>query len=244
MNRFHSVLTQTGERLSLPKATKSLILVEIAADLEDLFRHYLEQGLSEEEAAARAEEKVDMSDDALVELVQIHSTARSWSDRVSRRAQPFWERIAMGLIVVFLLAISLIEAEWSLMLSRTNVFVWPVLAIFVALVISAAMQGFRRSNGSNHRRLRTYLATPLFFGGASLVVGFGGFAFDLYRNLMRMVHDPENAASYFARSFLGGTSTLMIAFLVALVAAIVWFVFAGRVARLEQDAVRSILEVS
>jgi hypothetical protein len=243
MNRFHGVLSQTGERLSLPKATKSLILVEIAADLEDLFKHYLQQGLSEEEAAARAEEKVDMSDEALVELVQIHSEARSWTDRVSRRAQPFWERFAMGLIVVFLFAISLIEAEWSLMLSRTNVFVWPVLAIFAALVVSALLQGFRLSNGSNHRRLRAYLATPLFLGGASLVVGFGGFAIDGYRTLTRMVRDPENASGYFAGCFLGGTSTLMIAFLVALCAAIVWFVFAGRVARLEQDAVKTLLEV-
>jgi hypothetical protein len=52
MSRFRRVLSHTGERLSLPKATKSLILVEIAADLEDLFQHYLQQGMSEEEAAA------------------------------------------------------------------------------------------------------------------------------------------------------------------------------------------------
>jgi uncharacterized membrane protein len=243
MSRFHSVLSQTGDRLSLPKATKSLILVEIAADLEDLFQHYLQQGLSEEEAAARAEEKVDMSDDALVELVQIHSDARGWTGRISRRAQPFWERLAMAAIVVFLFAITILEAELPLILARTSVFVWPVLAIFVALVVSSIVQGIRLSGRSNLRRLRADLATPLFFGGASLVVGFGGFAIDLYLALRRMVHDPENAPNYLARAFLGGTSTLMIAFLVALCSALAWFIFSGRVARLEQDAVKTLLEV-
>jgi hypothetical protein len=243
MSRFLSVLSQTGERLSLPKATKSLILVEIAADLEDLFQHYLQQGLSEEEAAARAEEKVDMSDEALVELVEIHSRASSWTERISRRAQPFWERFAMAAIVFFLFAISLIETEWPLILSRTSAWIWPVLAVFVALVISTIIQGLRLSGRADPRRLRARLATPLFFGGASLVVGFGGFAIDFYRTLLRMAGDPTNASAYFVRAFLGSMTTLMIAFLVALCAALVWFIFAGRVACLEQKAINTVMEV-
>ncbi len=42
MSRFDVFLHQTGERLALPKATRSLILVEIASDLEDLFNHYVQ----------------------------------------------------------------------------------------------------------------------------------------------------------------------------------------------------------
>ena len=103
MSRFNQFLHHTGERLTLPKATRSLILVEIASDLEDLFQHYIRQGSSEEEAAARAEEKVNMSDEALAELVRIHSERRGWSDRISRRAQTLWERIALSLIVLFIL---------------------------------------------------------------------------------------------------------------------------------------------
>jgi amino acid permease len=184
-----------------------------------------------------------MSDEALVELVRIHSKASSWTDRISRRAQPFWERFAMAAIVVFLFAISLLETEWSLILSRTSVSVWPVLAIFVALVISCVVEGVRLSGQSTPRRLRARLATPLFFGGASLVVGFGGFAIDFYLTLWRMVGDPEHAAAYFVRALLGGTTTLMVAFLVALCSALVWFIFAGRVARVEQNAVKTVMEV-
>jgi hypothetical protein len=242
MSRFSDFLQQTGERLSLPKATRSLILVEVAADLDDLFEHYLSQGLSEEEAAARAEEKVDMSDEALAELVRIHSDMRSWTDRITGRVQPFWERMAMAAIVLYLVAGAAITLDAQLF-SRTSVFVWPVLAIFVALMVSSVVQMVRFSTHPDPRRLRADLATPLFLGGASLVIGFGGFAIDLYLALRLMADHAGDAAPISSRAIMGGVSTLMIALLVALCAAVVWFVFAERVARLEQRTTSSLLEV-
>jgi len=242
MSRFSSFLQQTGERLSLPKATRSLILVEVAADLDDLFEHYLSKGLSEEEAAARAEEKVDMSDDALAELVRIHSDMRSWTDRITGRVQPFWERLAMAVIVLFLVAGVAVELDAQLF-SRTSAFIWPVLAIFAALVVSSVVQVVRFSAHPNPRRLRADLTTPLFLGGASLLIGFGGFAMDLYVALLRMANSTGDVAPISARAILGGASTLMIALLVTLCAAVMWFVFAGRVARLEQRSTGSLMEV-
>lgn len=242
MSRFSSFLQQTGERLSLPKATRSLILVEVAADLDDLFEHYVGQGLSEEEAAARAEEKVDMSDEALAELVRIHSDIRSWTDRIAGRVQPFWERLAMAAIVLFLAAGVALEIDAQLF-SRTSGFIWPVLAIFVTLVVWSVVQLVRSSTRANPRRLRADLATPLFLGGASLLVGFGGFAVDLYLALKKMAVSTEDVAPISAQAILGGASTLMIALLVTLCAAVMWFVFAGRVARLEQKSTGSLMEV-
>ena len=90
----------------------------------NVFQHYLQQGLSEEEAAAKAEEKVDMSDEALTELVRIHSESRAWTDRIVRRAQPFWERFAMALIVLFFVT------EWAIgtgfkPFAHLTGFIWP-----------------------------------------------------------------------------------------------------------------------
>jgi len=243
MSRFNVFLHQTGERIGLPTATRSLILVEIAADLEDLFQHYLHQGLSEEEAASRAEEKVDMSDEALTELVRIHSDARGWAERIVQRAQPFWERIAMAMVVLFLVAMASMEANWN-PLRHSAIFIWPVLAILVALVTFFVVQLVRMSNGPGPRRLRESLTTPLFLGVASVVVGFAGFGFDMYRSFMQIAANPENAAPLFARVVLEGTSTLMVALIVALVAAVVWFVLAGKVARIEDEAARAFKEVN
>ncbi len=238
MSRFNVFLHRTGERLALPRTTRSLILVEIASDLEDLFQHYLQEGLSEDEAAAKAEEKVDMSDEALAELVRIHSEARGWTDRIVRRVQPFWERIALALIVLFFITSAALEPDARTFTHLTG-FIWPILAIFATLVIFLVVQMVRFSAHEKPRRLHDSLATPLFLGAASLVVGFAGTGIVLYRTLMRMATTPERAAPLFASAVLGSTSTLAIALLVSLAAGVVWFVLAGRVAKIEDEAARA-----
>ena len=47
---FVSLLKKINNKLDLPQNTKSKIILEIAADLEDLSNYYLTQGLSENEA--------------------------------------------------------------------------------------------------------------------------------------------------------------------------------------------------
>lgn len=242
MSRFNVFLSETGERMALPKATRSLILVEIASDLEDLFQHYLQQGLSEEEAAAKAEEKVDMSDEALTELVRIHSNARGWSDRVARRVQPLWERVAMALIVIFFIASTTLDHGVRPFAHLTG-FIWPIACILLALIVFFIVQMVRFPGHQSPRRLRDSLATPLFLGAASVVVGFAGAGIELYRTLLRMAADPEHAAPLFANAVLGSTATLTIALIIALVAGVAWFVLAGRVARLEDDVARAYMEV-
>jgi hypothetical protein len=243
MSRFNAFLRQTGGRLALPSATKSLILVEIASDLEDLFEHYRDQGLSEADAVSRAEEKVDISAEALAELVRVHSSARGWTDRISSRPQPFWERIAMVLIALFL-AIVTVEGVDSTLVARTSAFVWPVLAILAALVAYVVVLAVRMAGERDHRRLRETLATPVFLGIASLVVGFGGLGIEVSAGMRRMAADVENAHALFARAFFGASSTLTLAIVVALLAGLVWFVAAGRVARLERRAEIAFKEVA
>jgi len=242
MSRFNEFLHRTDQRLALPEITRSQILVEIASDLEDLFQHYLAQGLTEEEAAARAEEKVDMSDDALVELVRIHSDTRTWADRLVRRARPFWERMAMAVIVLFFAVAASLDGATTPLLYVTG-FVWPIAAIAVALVAVLVVQLIRSSDGAHARRQRQGLAMPLFLGAASLTLGFLGTGVVLYRTLIGMASDPERAGPIFAQGLLGGMSTLSISLLVALAAGVVWFVLAGRISRLEDNTMKSIQEV-
>jgi hypothetical protein len=242
MSRFNQFLRNTGERLALPKATRSSILVEIAADLEDLFQHYIEQGLSEDEAAAQAEEKVGMSDEALAELVRIHSDARGWTDRMERQIQPFWERTAMALIVLFFVVMAATDTHVKL-LAHTTIFVWPIVGIVIALVAILAFQMLRLSNETNPRRLRESLVTPLFLGAASVLIGFLGAGIELYRTLIGMVVRPETATNMFAKTILEITSTLAISLLVALGAGVVWFVLAGRINRIEDRAASNFMEV-
>jgi hypothetical protein len=242
MSRFDEFLHQTGERLALPKATRSLILVEIASDLEDLFQFYLQQGMTEEQAAARAEEKVDMSDAALAELVRVHSDVRSWTERIGLGAQAFLECIAMTLLVLFFVAAAATSADGRVLAHLTR-YIWPILGILLLLVVTFTVQVTGFSGRPHPRRLRERLATPLFLGAGSVVVGFLSAGVQLYRALMRMAGRPEEAGAVFAQAVLGSTATVACALLVALIAGFLWFVLAGRVARLEDEAAEAFTEV-
>jgi hypothetical protein len=244
MSRFNAFLHRTEERLALPKATRSLILVEVAADLDDLFQYYLQQGLSEEEAAARAEEKVNMSDEALAELVRIHSDTQGWTDRMVRVGQPLGERIAMDLIVLFFLTSAAMTVGLNAkVLTYLTGFIWPIAGIFLALLVSFFIELTRNLESSSPRRLRQSLVTPLFLGAASLVVGFAGTGISMYRAYMQMAATPKNAGPIFSHALLGATATLAAALLVTLCAGIVWFILGGRVIRFEDQATHTFLEV-
>jgi len=244
MSRFNAFLHRTEERLALPKVTRSLILVEVAADLDDLFQYYLQQGLNEEEAAARAEEKVDMSDEALAELVRIHSDTRGWTDRMVRVGQPLGERVAMDLIVIFFFASAAMTIGLNTrVLSYLTGFIWPIAGIFLVLLGSFFFQLTRNLEGLSPRRLRQGLVTPLFLGAASLVVGFAGTGISLYQALMRMAATPKHAGPIFSQALLGATATLAAALLVTLCAGVVWFILGGRLIRFEDHATKVFLEV-
>ena len=100
-----------------------------------------------------------------------------------------------------------VEGVDSTLVARTSVFVWPVLAILAALVLHAVVLGVRMAGGgSGHRLLRDSLATPVFLGAASLVVGFGGLGIEVYGGMRRMAADVDNAPAHFARAFFGAAS--------------------------------------
>ena len=230
MSRFNTFLHRTEERLALPKATRSLILVEVAADLDDLFQYYLQQGLSEEEAAARAEEKVDMSDEALAELVRIHSDARGWTDRMVRVGRNRWGADRDGPDRAFLLRLrgphgcrrehpALDHLTGFHLADRRNL---PrargVLHLpddaesgrheppAVAPEPGDAAVSRRRESGGRFRRNRNR-DVP----GADADGG-----------------DTEHAGPIFSQALLGATATLAAALLVTLCAGVVWFILGGR----------------
>lgn len=72
MGRFDRVLRRAERRLEAPEPRRSRILMEMASDLEDLYRTYLERGLGEDDARRKAEAWLAPSSSALEELGSIH----------------------------------------------------------------------------------------------------------------------------------------------------------------------------
>jgi len=75
------------------------------------------------------------------------------------------------------------------------------------------------------------------------VVALTGTGIVLYRTLMQMAATPDRAGPLLASAVLATTATFAIALLVTLCAGVVWFVLAGKVSHLEDEAARSFMEV-
>ena len=105
MSEFGSVLRSLSDRLDLPQPARSRVLIEVAADLADLEAVYAERGSTPEQAREQALERLDLSDEAIRELVRVHgSPLRRGLDRLGERGRRRWERLALAALLLFLLA--------------------------------------------------------------------------------------------------------------------------------------------
>ncbi len=138
MTQFTSLLNNINEKLDLPQPAKSRILLEIAADLEDVYDTYIARGFTELEAIKKTEEKFDFTDEALTNLIKIHETPfRRWLVRISGQAQTRWERIMMTLLLIIIASLSIQTIFNSPFFLKSSRFIWPILGLlFSALGVA------------------------------------------------------------------------------------------------------------
>jgi hypothetical protein len=245
MSRFSRVLLRTAARLDLPQPIKSQVLLEMAADLEDMFSAYRERGLSEAEAELRVTERFDASDDALRDLTRLHSSAfRCWMDRFSAQARTLWERV---LLVVILLFVAMITGRllFSTAFFRdASGFVWPAILIGIAAVGIFLAKVYQLYIKKDHRvrGLRRWLPTLLMLACAAPTCGLFGYFLTLYLTMTRIAEDVEMAGPHFAGWLVGSTATMIVSLLVAILVALFWFLLVNKVARIELAEAALILE--
>jgi len=245
MNRFADVLKHTRDQLQIPEPSRTRILLEMAADLEDSYEVYLNQGLAEPEAARRAEEAFGTSGEALKHLVKIHESSMGGiADRVSGQVGRLWEKALLLAILVFeiFLAVKVLSDEAFFVF--VSPFVWPIAGLALASFVFAIWklhQIFSKS-GRDVRRLRAGLGALLFFAGASFAVAACGFLFHMQRFFRLNVENaPESLFMNFAGWMIQISSMMTIGLLTSILTALVWFVLAGLVARAEMRQIETLL---
>lgn len=257
MNHFLPLLQSIHTKLNLPQPAKSRIILEIAADLEDLYQVYRSKGLNEEDAAQRAREKIDMTDEALAELVNIHSSPlQKWMDRISNQARTRWERIVLFCIIVFITAISYQAVITTEILRLTSPFVWPIMGIGFISIIVAIPKFYTLFIKKDYsvKRLRKGLPLLLFLGGADLCLGILGYYVELglaggktmFVGLMgilciRFETNPQRI-SQITDWLIRSTSMIMICMLLTLLIISSWFILWNKVQRIEQAEAEILLK--
>lgn len=181
MSRFSSLLTSIYTKLDAPKAIKNRILLEIAADLDDAYEFYREQGKSEPEATRLAQEHFVLDDDAIQELSALHQPAmKKWLDAFSAQMQSSWER---AIVFIFLFCLTLVTGKTMSQVTfweNASVFVWPVLAVGIAGIIQFLYKFFQLyKKQKDIKTLRSGIHHIAYLGVFSLALGFTGYFYQV-----------------------------------------------------------------
>jgi len=237
MTRFYEALVDLSGRLAIPQPARSRVLLEIAADMDDLYEAFVAEGLSEEEARRRTLEQFGPSEKALQDLVAVHSTAvKRALDGLSEQARSRWERGLLAVLVASTVVVGAPPLIAGRLLSGMTVFAWPVL-VFAALgFLIGATRIYSLFIKKDHdpRRLRSGLNPLVAFAIVELLLGFGGAWVGLFVAVTRILDDIESSGVYLFDWMLRGSATLCFSMIAAMLLALTWMVLVARVAAIEQ----------
>lgn len=142
MHRFRRVLQRAERRLEAPEPERSRILVEMAGDLEDLYRTYRDRGLDEAEARRRAERWLAPSPAALASLREVHLPA--FARLLDRLGGTTRGRIELALVALVASA-AVAAGVFAALRSGAVVAASPGLWIVAALAAAGLATGCRQA---------------------------------------------------------------------------------------------------
>ena len=258
MRRFSSFLRELYKRLDLPQPTKSRIILEVAADLDDLYNAYRNKGLTEDEAMEKAIEKLDFNEDSLNQLVQVHTSfLKKWIDKISIQAQTRWEKIIMILVIMLLASMSIKVIATTQFFIQAGKFVWPIIGIGIITGVLALKKYYQLYIKKDHniKNLHSGLPFMLFLAGASICIGYCGFFIEIFIagkgailpgsslvTLVCTVVQSQTLLLKITNCFLKSSSVVMVSTFVATLTTMIWFAFINKVVKIERSETESFLK--
>lgn len=257
MKAFKPLLKNINEKINLPQPTRSRIILEIAADLEDTYQFYLNKGYSENEAQQKAEEKFSLTDETLSELVKVHqSVFRKFLDRLNEQAQSRWERMILFLVLLLVISIgakAVLSAQFFLQASH---FVWPIWATFLSIVSIALFKvyQFNFKKDFQLKTLRSGLSAILVLSSLNIYLGIFGYILELYSNsgtssysglfdVVVTVMKSSNVVFFTAIERIQRCASMaMVCAFVTILSALIWFWLNYKIQRIEQAEAAILLD--
>ncbi len=239
-HRFAGELRSIAARLDLPQPTRSRVLLEIAADLEDAYSHHRDRGLADAAARRTALDRFELSDDALQELVTLHAPRlRRLLDGLSQRGRDRVERAALGLLLLFVMALSGWRLSGGELLAHLGASAVPAAAVTLAALGVAGAKAWHLWLTGHHelRSLRRGIGEVLVAGIAGLALGMMGLSFELYRTFGALLEAMPATPVEATPLLLGGLrrvfATASVTLLAALLCCLLWWLLARKVAQIE-----------
>ena len=260
MNRFTPILKQINEKLDLPQPQKSRIILEIAADLEDMYNVYLNTGLDEDKAAQKAIEKFKLDTATLKELAQIHQTAlQKMYHNISASVRRWWERAILAIILIVISLLTLRVTMTSQFFAQASWFVCPMLAIFMLISVLFLVKVYKLFIKKEHsiHRVRSGLSFILFLIGVNFIIGILGYIVELYASGSNVYfltlwgsliteYDVVKSATTnvnIMQWHIKYASVALMNITVTVITAVMWFILSSIVHKIEQDEAAYLLEL-
>lgn len=243
MRGFQAELRAVAEQLDLPQPVRSRILLELAADLEDLTAALLARGESEDEARRRALELLLPSGDAVEALRGVHRPLyQRLVDRFSERTRHRLERLLLAVVSVSVLGIGIGALTRVHLFTSPSPFLWPLLAL-AGLIVGVGLGTLLRlyvvkDHGLVHLRRGMFVLPVLACASAS--VGFIGLVLDFYVTAGAIEADVRLQPMLLLGWLRRDMPMLAVALLVMVVAGLFWFLAGLRIAHVEQAEAESL----
>jgi hypothetical protein len=245
MSRFARALADAAQRLTLPEPARSRILLEVAADMEDLHRTYLERGMGEKEAREAVLEHFDLSQEALRGLAAVHDTPLQRSLRgLSGQARRRWARTLLALLGLFVaLGAGTLLLQGGL-LETASPLAWALLALLAVGLAGGVWKGWTLWGPGSAGRPPAAAGVGFLLGLAALQFGLGCACVwvELYRSGLRIRSAPGEAMMHLVEWLHLASATLVVALSGALILGFLWFFLETRIQHLQAVAAAGLLE--
>lgn len=257
MNKFSDILREINNNLNLPQPNKSRIILEIAADMEGLYEHYIKSGMNEDEATEKVKEEYDFSSEALSQLAHVHeSFMQKLLNRLPEQARTRWERL---MVLALFLSIALSSSYIFVMtpfIRSASPLVWPVLGIGLYAIYLSLLNMIKLNNIKKVyiKKIRSDLSKIVFSGGLLIFISIWGYLIEYYirgpmipsTNLFSLLfmHGRilKNNIMLIANCFVKSSSIMIIGLFLLFTIIILLYTLTNKLQKIEYDEAMLYLE--
>jgi hypothetical protein len=233
--------------LTVPEPARSRIVLEVAADMEDLFEEYLARGLSTEDAETAVVDHFDLSEEVLQELIRVHDTPFQRSlESLSGPVRDVWSRSLMAVLAVLVILGSGSLLFRGQLYRDASGLVWVIMPIlgWGLWVAGGSLRRFITAGEGRRSGVSSELGRLLGLAVLIMAVTFAGLWVELYLSGLRIRAATAETMIHLVGWLHMASATLVIALSGALVLGFLWFFLSSAVRHRELAAVSDLLEGS